>query len=287
MKYLFWFILIAVALFFIKKFLNKYKTPKVGSIALFTGGVKCGKSSLAIATALSEYRARHRSWKFRCFFAKIFRKDLPEEPLLYSNVPLRVPYVEVTQDLIFRKKRFRFGSVIYIDEASLVADSQLIKDMVLNERLNLFHKLIGHSTHNGCLIYSCHTVVDNHYSLKRALSNYIYIHHLSKWIPFFLVAHVREFNYSDDDSSIVNAVNEDSELQLRKIIFRKSVWKKFDSCAWSILTDDLPVVDDVIDGRKLPDLKIHKFVSFRDYSTLPKNFIYKITDVNYKGDNTK
>lgn len=282
MRYLIWFILIAVALFFVRRFLSKYKIPKVGAIALFTGGVKTGKSTLAVATTLSEYRARHRSWKIRKFFCKMFRRQIPEEPLIYSNVPLKVPYVELTEDLIFRRKRFRYGSVIYVNEASLLADSQLIKDMELNERLNFFNKLIGHETKGGCLIYDTQCIADNHYSVKRSLSNYIYIHHLTKWIPFFLVAHVREFTYSDDDSTIINSVNDDTEVSLKKVIFRKSTWKKFDSYAWSILTDNLPVEDKIINGKQLEDLKVHKLVSFKRFTTLPKDFVVNIGGKNEK-----
>ena len=281
MIYLVWFILICVALWFVRRFLGKFKVPKVGSIALITGGVKTGKSTLAVATVLSEYKARHRSWKIRKFFAKLFKKNIPEEPLIYSNVPLKVPYVELSQDLIFRKKRFRYGSVIYVNEASLVADSQLIKDMELNERLMFFNKLIGHETKGGVLVYDTQCVADNHYAVKRALSNYIYIHHLTKWIPFVLVAHVREFTYSDDNTSVVNNVAEDSENTLRKVIFWKSTWKKFDCYSWSILTDNLPVEAKIIDGRTLPDLKVRKLISFRDYRTLPKDFVYNISDKKY------
>ena len=287
MKFLIWFILIAVAWFFVKRFLNKFKVPKVGAIALFTGGVKTGKSTLAVATTLSEYRVRRRNWKIRKFFCKIFNRPIPEEPLIYSNVPLKCDYVELTEDLIFRKKRFRYGSVIYVNEASLLADSQLIRDMEINERLNLFNKLIGHETKGGCIIYDTQCIADNHYSVKRSLSNYIYIHHLTKWIPFVIIAHVREFTYSDDDTSIVNNVAEDTENTLRKVIIRKSTWKKFDSYSWSILTDNCPVEDKIIHGKELKDLKIHKIVSFKDFRTLPKNFVYKIGDKKYNEEISK
>lgn len=285
MKYLIWFILIAVAWFFVRRFLNKFKVPKIGSIGLFTGGVKAGKSTIAVGTALSEYRSRHKAWKIKKFFCKIFNRPIPEEPLIYSNVPLKVDYVDLTEDLIFRRKRFRYGSVIYVNEASLLADSQLIRDMELNERLTLFNKLIGHETKGGCIIYDTQCISDNHYSVKRSLSNYVYVHHLTKWIPFFIIAHVREFTYSDDDSTIVNVQTEDTENTLRKVIIRKSTWKKFDTYSWSILTDDLPVEDKIIHGRELKDLKIHRIVSFKDFKTLPKDFVYKMGDKIPKGDN--
>ena len=110
MFYLIIFILVCVALLFVKKFLDKFKTPKCGALMLITGGVKCGKSTLAVATAINEYKSRLRKTKIRNFFGHLFHsktyKDI-EEPLLYSNIPLSVPYVPLTLDLLLRKRSFR------------------------------------------------------------------------------------------------------------------------------------------------------------------------------------
>lgn len=263
MKYVVYFILIAVALFFVFKFLNKFKVPKVGAMALVNGGVKCGKSTFSVALARREYKSRVRSVKFKNFFRKIFNKELIEMPLLYSNVPLGMPYVELTDDLLLRKKRFVYGSVIYCQEASLVADSQLLRDMDLNERLLLFNKLIGHETKGGCIIYDTQCISDLHYSIKRCLSEYFYIHHLTKWIPFFLVAYVQECRFSEDNSVLTTNTN-DIEDNLKRVIIPKSTWKYFDCYCYSTLTDNLPVEKKVIENNKqTKDLKANKIISFR------------------------
>lgn len=232
-------------------------------MALVTGGVKCGKSTLSVAIARSEYRARCRKIKFKNFFCKLFNKPLYKMPLLYSNVPLGMPYVPITEDLLLRKKRFEYGSVIYVQEASLVADSQLIRDMDINERLMLFNKLIGHETKGGVIIYDTQCITDVHYSIKRCVSNYFYIHHLTKWIPFFLIAYVQECRYSDDGTTItVNT--DDTETKLKRVILLKSTWKYFDCYCYSVLTDDLPVENTVIyNNKKTKDLKARKILSFR------------------------
>lgn len=264
MKYLIIFILIAVAWFFVDKFfLSKFKVPKVGSLALVTGGVKTGKSTLSVAIVRREYNARCRSVKFANFFRKLFRRPLLEMPLLYSNVPLAMPYVELTEDLLLRRKRFAYNCVIYIQEASLVADSQLIRDMDVNERLMLFNKLIGHETHGGVLVYDTQCIGDVHYSVKRCISNYFYIHHLVKWIPFFMIAKVQECRYSDDGSTI-NVSGKDVEDTLKSVIIPKRNWKFFDRYCYSVLTDDLPVEDRVINNSlKIKDLKARNILSFR------------------------
>lgn len=258
------FIIIAVLLsIFLIRFLMKVKVPKIGSLALVSGGVKCGKSTLSVAIAISEHKKRVRKVKFKNFFRKIFNRKPIELPLLYSNVPLACKYSPVTQDLLLRKERFVYGSVVYLQEASLVADSQLIKNQDINNQLLLFNKLIGHSTKGGCLIYDTQCIGDLHYSIKRCLSEYFYIHHLTKWIPFVLIAHVEENRYSDD-GTIISTQNEDIELKLRKVIISKKTWKYFDCYCYSCLTDNLPVNTNSIDNNlKTTDLKARKIISFK------------------------
>lgn len=258
-KSIFILAVIALGIFIVRKILSKFKVPKIGAMALFSGGVKCGKTTLAVATAIGEFKRRTRRVKFRNFFRKLFNKPLCELPLLYSNVPLSIPYVPVSLDLLTRKKRFVYGSVIYICEASLVADSQLIKDVNLNEQLLLFNKLIGHSTKGGCIIYDTQCIGDVHYSIKRCLSEYIYVHHLTKWIPFFLVAYVQECRYSDDKSTI-SVCDDDVEVKLRRVIIPKKTWKYFDCYCYSVLTDNLEVEKNEVCAE---DLKAHNIISFR------------------------
>ncbi len=274
MKYLIWFILGCVALFFVKKFMNKFKLCKIGSLSLVTGGVKCGKSTLSTYMAISTYKSVKRKVKVKNFFRKLFKKELIEEPLLYSNIPLACDYVQVTEDLLLRNKRFRYGSVILIQEASLLADSQLIRDMTINERLLLFNKLIGHETKGGCIIYDTQSISDCHYSIKRCLSNYFYIHHLVKWVPFVLIAYVQEFRYADDNSTI-SISDKDAEDTLKKVIIPKSIWKYFDCYNYSTFTDYLPVEDKLVNNNKFSCLKSKTIVSFR------KNY-NKECDVNEK-----
>ena len=63
-----------------------------------------------------------------------------------------------------------------------------------------------------------------------------------------------------DDNSTITAQSEDVENTLRKVIFRKKVWKTFDCYCYSSLTDDLPVEDKVVNA---PTLKACDIVSFR------------------------
>ena len=207
------------------KISKKFKSPKVNCVSLVTGGVKTGKSTFAVYLAISNYKRIHKRWKIRAFFQKKLGREVEEEPLLYSNIPLSVPYVPLSREILRREVRPRYKSVCYVNEASLVADSQMFRDMELNERLMLFNKLFGHETLGGMCIYDTQCIVDLHYSIRRCLSEYFYIHHLNKLIPFFLVAEVREERYCEDNSSI-NTYENDVEDCLRKVIIPKKIWKK-------------------------------------------------------------
>lgn len=263
-----WLIFLAIVVgisFLCVKLASKFKVPKIPCVALVTGGVKSGKSTLSVYLAIQTYNRVHRRWKIRSFFQTLLHKKVDEEPLLYSNIPLAVPYVPISLELLQRKVRPRYASVAYVNEASLVADQMLFKNDELNERLTLFNKLFGHETCGGVLIYDTQCVHDVHYSVKRSLSSYIYVHHLEKRLPFFLVAQVREERYSDD-TGVVNSYNEDVENSLKKVLIPKRVWRKFDAYCFSCLTDGLPVADNVIEDST--DLKARNIVSFRQYKTI-------------------
>lgn len=258
-----WLVLV-IGLIVVIALTRKFKKPKISCMALVTGGVKAGKSTFSCALALSKYKSQVRKVRFANFFRRIFRKELFEKPLLYSNVPLNCEYVPLTDDLLLRKQRFVYRSVVYAQEASLIADSQLIKNLDINQRLLLFNKLIGHETKGGYLIYDTQCINDNHYSVKRCISEYFYIHDTIKWIPFILLCHVRELRYSDDGQEI-NVYEGDVEESMRTVLLSKRTWKMFDAYCYSVLTDHLPVASDVVEGQELLDLKAHKIVSFRNY----------------------
>ena len=271
MEILLFLLIIGVIGFFVIKFYTKFKSPKVGAIALVTGGVKTGKSAVSVGIALSNYKRNVFFWKLSCVLTKFFnffrskdkKFDLPERPLLYSNIPLRyVNYIPLTRDHMLRVKRIAYKSVVFIDEASLVCDSMLCRDNLISNELLLFFKLFGHETKGGLCVVNSHNITDLHYALKRTTSQYFYIHHLSKYIPFFVCASMREERYSDD-GTVVNNYNDDLEESMKLYLLRKSVFKKYDSYCFSYLTDHLKVdtFEDTIKNGKYDSLKAKEIVS--------------------------
>ena len=247
---------------FYKHVLSKFKLPKLNAITFINGGVKCGKSALSVYFAVRAYKRKHFLWSI----FRYINKDI-EEPLLYSNIPLGCPYVQLTYDMATRIERFNYGSVVLIDEASLFADSRLsVDDPKSNIALQKFVKLFGHETHGGLMIVNSQSIDDMHVAFRRGLSQYFYVHHMTNWIPFFSIAYVRECVYSSD-GSIHNNVTEDLEKELQRIIVPKRYRKYYDKFCFSVETDGLPHKHKPI---KVKSLKATKLVSLR--SSFNTNF---------------
>lgn len=264
-------IIIVLCVLLLIFFFKHLKILKSNALTMVTGGVKSGKSTLAVYLAVKYFKKTCRKVALLQFFrsfANFFRrkdKRKPdyEKPLLYSNIPLKVPHVLLTEDLLLRNHRFNYRSIIYIGEISLVSNSMNFSNSVMNEQQLLFYKLIGHSTRGGRVIIDTQCIQDCHYSIKRSISEYFYIHHTIKWIPFVLVMAVKECRYSEDNS--VSSVDvEDVENTLKYIVVPKRVWKLFDCYCYSFLTDDLEVNRNVIQDY------YNKFdiVSFNKYKKL-------------------
>lgn len=264
-----------------------FKIPKFGNLVLVNGGVKTGKTTMSVWLCIRQYRRQKRKWFiYNLIFYPLFHR-LPfkkckmmkqkEYPLLYSNIPLAVKgYTPLTRSLIERKKRFRYGSVIYFCEAALIADSMSFRNELLNEQMMLLCKLIGHETRGGYLFIDTQSVCDLHYGIRRNLNQYFYIHHLTKWIPFFAVAWVREMKYdgnTEGSSNEVNVFTDDVEETLRAVVIPKSTWRKFDCYCYSVFTDHLPVVTKQKHVGKWDVKKAKKIVSFKNYGTIERRFI--------------
>lgn len=270
-----WIIILAVVILLLFLTARLFKIPKIGCLSMNTGGVKTGKSLMSVWFAFRLYSRALVKYYIKWFWAFIRRKPKPEKPLLYSNIPLGVPYVPLTIDLLLRKTRFRYGSVIYCCEASLVADSMYFRNLDDNERLLLFNKLIGHETKGGALVYDTQCIQDVHFSVKRSISNYFFIHRAVKWIPFVYLAYVKEYTYSEDNNR-VNVETEDIESSYKIVVIPKRMYRMYDCYAYSSMTDDLPVEDNIVEpviigrrfgkfGKYIYNLKTKEIVSFKKF----------------------
>lgn len=252
-------IIVVVAAIFIILAVCRRKRKRLdplGTITMVTGAVKVGKSSLAVWLAIKSYYIA----RFRWFVLRIFPSHKNDEkPLLYSNIPLKIPYVPLTEDILLRKVRIAYKSICLIDECSLCADSQLIHNNDVNEQLLLFYKLYGHYSHGGSLICDTQSIDDNHYALRRCVNSYIYASKSYKFLPFVMILNVVEQRYSSDGTVVATDVKDIDDIT-KHIIVPKFVWKLFDTYCYSVFTDSLPVYKDL---KKSDSLKTDHIVSFR------------------------
>lgn len=269
-------ILIILALVLVCFVAYKLKIPKCGNMILVTGGVKTGKTTLSVHLVRRLWKKQKMKVRIENALLRVLKifpkwrgKEKKPMPLIYSNVPLSIPYVPLTQGLLERQERFVYGSIIYCCEASLIADSMSYKDDFVNEQLLLLNKLIAHETRGGYIVYDTQSISDNHYAVKRCLSSYFYIHHAVK-IPFFVLMYVRELKFSEDNSA-VNTFDSDVEDSLELVIVPKRVWKLFDCYCYSALTDHLSVVDKTVVARSLKATSIVSFKKFKNLFGGKKN----------------
>lgn len=233
------FILFVIILIIVLVVLFKFKKLPLDSVVMINGSVGSGKTSTAVYLAIKSYKKNLRFYKIRKF---LHLKVENEKPLLYSNIPLfKVDYVPITNDLLLRKQRFNYKSIVLISESSLVANSMSNKDSFINDRLTLWLKLIRHELHGTYakvpnLIVETQSINDNHYSFDRCITQSLYITKKVN-IPFFRLVKARELLLFD---SVVNNMDDDLEsCQMRWYLVPKSIFKKYDSYAYSILTDNL------------------------------------------------
>lgn len=266
------FIIIVLALVVTAWLLWVFKIPKVGNMTLVTGGIKTGKTWLTLHMARKTYRKQLIAYYLRKYFLPytplaIFpkiRKKPTEKPLFYSNIPLGFKHCRLEHEHIRRTKRLNYGSVCFICETSLLADSMEYKDKLLNEQMQLFCKLYGHATRGGYLFLDTQSIDDNHYAVKRCLSTYYWIHHATK-IPLFpwAVFHVREMHSGDGE--VQNNFTEDVEKSLQWVLVPKRVWRYYDRYCYSAFTDNCPheATEEVA-----KNLRCDEIITFRDFQTL-------------------
>ena len=76
---------LVLILFIVYKIYSKFKIPKIGCLALVTGGVKTGKSTFAVYLAYVNYKRARRRWKIRAFFQNLFHLPVDARAMLFRD----------------------------------------------------------------------------------------------------------------------------------------------------------------------------------------------------------
>lgn len=221
---------------------KNFKIIKTPTVCLVTGGVKTGKTKCCVWLSIKMYKRKYRLWWLK---THIFRKVI-EKPLFYTNAYITFGNGKkkhkldnnirlVTLESLLRNERYNYGSVIYLEEASLLADQQDCRNEDKNIDLSLYAKLIGHETRGGCLFLDTQSVLDIHYAFKRVASTYFFIQKRVNFL-FFDILYIRELINTENG---VNNFTDDVDCTTRKVLIPFWYNKKYDRYEYSYLTDDL------------------------------------------------
>lgn len=246
-------ILIVVFVLVFVWIVKRSKKFRFDSVVMINGGVGSGKTLTAVWLAIRSYKKSLRIWRRENFIRKLFKKEELEKPLLYSNIPLmNIDFVLLNQDLLERKVRFNFNSIVLISESSLIANSQDYKrkDLpTLNDDLTEWIKLIRHELHGTYrsilgiggtipnLIVETQSKNDNHYAFDRCITQTLFISK-SFNIPFFKLQHCRDILIYE---GVENIIDDDykQDASFKWYFIPKNIFKKYDSYSYSFLTDNL------------------------------------------------
>lgn len=255
------FIILLVILWFI---FRKSKNFFDETLVQVLGASGVGKTSTCVYKAKKYCNFANRLYSRRKWFYDKFKKGkYPkyfEQPLLYSTQPiydnikkgkLYKYYRPLTLDIIYRRKRPNYRSILFEGESSLIANSLDYKDIILSQQLSLHLKLLrqelrgsyrsifGRSYPN--MITETQSKNDNHFSYDRSITNVLYLCK-SKTIPFFKIVWCRDLLLVDSvENNFEDDVKEDKSI--RWFLVPKRVFKWYDSFAYACLTDNLPKQD--------------------------------------------
>lgn len=262
-SFIFFLIFIGLVVLVLWFFIFKVKHLKTPDVYMVDGGVKVGKSLVAVKLAVTQYRKNLIRYyignafiKFFNIFRKLRKKklrNLLEKPMLYSNMPLyKVKYNYLNLSIIELKVRCPYKSVFLLDEASLIADSMSAygmtkadKELVnyINEKLTLFLKVgVSHGHHGGSCFYNSQNVVDLHFAFRRCTSTYLFISKNRKF-PFFCLMDCRELVH-DESNDVQNVYHKDVDSENKPLFVSKRWYKYYDRYYLDVLFKNLPLLVD-------------------------------------------
>ena len=264
-------ILILIVILFV---LFKVRKMPLDSLVMINGSVGAGKTSTAVNLAIKSHKKNLRKYYIKKWLS-FGRKVESEKPCLYSNIPLfGVEYCPLTNDLILRKKRFAYKSIVLISESSLIANSMSFKDKKVNDRLTMFIKLIRHELHGTYarvpnMIVETQSINDNHFAFDRCIVQSLFIVKSIRFLPFVRLVKAREIlNVQNVQNVVSNSVKDDSSFKW--YIVPKKVFKMYDSFAYSMLTDNLSVDCDLTKYNKKVKT-LFEIATFLDNEELREN----------------
>lgn len=167
-------LVLILVLFIFLKVIKSYAKISYNQVLGIFGGVKSGKTLLAVKTALKQFKISQKYWqrkkrkvvyynilitlfnKFRK--KKLALKELPLTPQFYSNIPIRVNKkygmsLKVSKEILLLKEKIPNGSIMLLDEFGTIASQYGYTEEQIRTDISEFVRFYGHYTkQKGLLI---------------------------------------------------------------------------------------------------------------------------------------
>lgn len=245
-----WIIAFVVGVIFGYIYIRHRLKHKVETITAYTGGLGSGKTLLSVDKALSLYHKNHRKWKLKKWYYHVMHKDgkfIDEEPILLSNIPIRINKnlwsTKLKKEHLLLQERIPQKSVVLLDEIGAFASqfdyNQKNVVVVFDEFVRFFrHYVDGYIVTNDQCSENINLVIRRRINKINNLSNCFVIFHCCFYFS-------RQINISEEIKTIDTASNEkmnESDTQDNmnfsfKFVFHK---KAYDSRCYSVRYDSVP-----------------------------------------------
>lgn len=167
-------LVLIIVLFIILKVIKGYAKISYNQVLGIFGGVKSGKTLLAVKTALKQFKISQKYWqrkkrkiiyynviitllnKFKK--KKLAYKEIPLTPQFYSNIPIRVNKkygmsLKVSKEILLLKEKIPNGSIMLLDEFGTIASQYGYTEEQIRTDISEFVRFYGHYTkQKGLLI---------------------------------------------------------------------------------------------------------------------------------------
>lgn len=210
------------------------------STVLFTGGLGSGKSLNSVKTALKAYRSAVFHWKIECLKCKLHNRvrpndlyDLPEKPLLKSNMPIKVKTnwkakrgtdernvycCALTRSDLMLETRIPEHSVILLDELPQFINQFQWENAqgVLNEFITFFRHYV-----DGLFVANAQSLDEVECHIRRKLSSYYYCFDFQPFFGLFYRVHILRCRVGDQSVSLTNEyIDENSKWHYGFLLFK-------------------------------------------------------------------
>ena len=167
-------LVLIIVLFIFLKVIKSYARISYNQVLGIFGGVKSGKTLLAVKTALKQFKISQKYWqrkkrkvvyynvlitllnKFKK--KKLTLKQIPLTPQFYSNIPIRVNKkygmsLKVSKEILLLKEKLPNGSIMLLDEFGTIASQYGYTEEQIRTDISEFVRFYGHYTkQKGLLI---------------------------------------------------------------------------------------------------------------------------------------